>query len=141
MLKLFVVCVVLAVFVCLIVWFKKIHRRKRDRAETERKLQFALPEKNDEFVRARLHTVLNEHARANDTEIRALSKDYSFSYIKKLIALLKEKQISVADAIKIEEYASLLGAYSIKPEWTSNDLQTVNEVLSQIIKLSGKYAV
>ena len=110
-------------------------------AEQERKLQFALPDKNDEFVRVRLHSVLNEHARAIDTETRALSKEFSFVYIKKLLAVLKEAELSVADKIKMSDYLSLVGVYTVKPEWTGKDLQTVNELLSAVIKLSAKYAV
>ena len=62
-------------------------------------------------------------------------------YIKKLLAVLKEAELSVADKIKMNDYLSLVGVYTVKPEWTGKDLQTVNELLSAVIKLSAKYAV
>lgn len=120
---------------------KKIRKRKQTRAEMEKKIQFALPDKDNEFVKARLNTVLNKTARSNDTDIKARAKDYSFSYIKKLLVLLKSAKLAPADRIKTEEYASLISVYSVKDEWTGEDLQTVNEVLSCVIKLSAKYAV
>lgn len=120
---------------------KKIRERKQTRAEKEKQIQFTLPDKDNEFIKTRLNTVLNKTARSNDTDIKASAKEYSFSYIKKLLALLKSKTLSPADRIKTEEYASLISVYSLKDEWTGEDLQTVNEVLSCVIKLSAKYAV
>ena len=139
--QLFGLICILFLLVALINKVKKTAERKKERAERERRLQFALPEKNEEFIRARLDSVLNERVRKSDTEVRALSKEYSFSYIKKLIALLKEKRTSSADKIQIEEYAHLIGVYAVKEKWTGDDLGVVNEAFARVIKLSGKYAV
>ena len=133
--------VLLITVIVFIANYKKRKHYKKEFRQATKDLQFTLPEKGNEFIRARLHTVLNENSRANDTQIRAFAKDYSLGYIKKLIALLRTNELSPADRIKTEEYAKEISAYISKTEWTGNDLQTVNELFSAVIKLSGKYAV
>ena len=118
---------------------KRAENRRLDLAEKERKLQFTLPEKDNEYIRSRLNTVLKADQIKKGSETDA--KDFRFAYIKKLDKALKEKRLSPADRLKTEEYEGIIVVYEKKESWSCDEVETLGEVLSAVLKLSAKYVV
>lgn len=118
---------------------KKLALRRLERAENARKLQFTLPEKDNEYIRLRLNTVLNTNTVKEGTAVE--TKAFRTAYVKKLIGGLKEKSLTLADRLKVEEYESVIGVYTKKEAWYSDDVETISSVLSSVLKLSAKYSV
>ena len=117
---------------------EKIKNRRLEREEKKKVLQFTLPERDNEYIRTRLNTVLKKSE--NKTE-DFFCKEFRFTYIKKLISGLKERSLSPADRLKTEEYAGIISVYTEKENWSLNEMENLNEVLSALLKLSAKYAV
>ena len=118
---------------------KRIKNRRESRAKIERELKFTLPEKDNSFIRARLNTVLKQEEPEKLQETQ--TKDFQLSYAKQLLVKLKESKLSTADSLKTEEFSSLLALYANKEKYTPNDLRTLNDALSGLLKLSAKYCV
>ena len=119
---------------------EKIDKRKKERAKIERRLQFALPDKDNSFVRARLNTVLRLDERP-DFVMTALENDLSFSHARALLASLREAPLSTAERLETEEIAKMVALYLQKKDFTAQDAHTLNEAFARILKLSAKYAV
>ena len=119
---------------------EKIDKRKKERAKIERRLQFALPDKDNSFVRARLNTVLRLDERP-DFVMPALENDLSFSHARALLAKVREAPLSTAERLETEEIAKMVALYLQKKDFTAQDTRTLNEAFARILKLSAKYAV
>lgn len=119
---------------------EKIDKRKKERAKIERRLQFALPDKDNSFVRARLNTVLRLDERP-DFVMPALENDLSFSLARALLAKVREAPLSTAERLETEEIAKMVALYLQKKDFTAQDTRTLNEAFARILKLSAKYAV
>lgn len=116
---------------------ERITRRRAERRETERKLKFTLPERENSFVQARLNTALHADAeKLQEQEIEALPLSHTW----KLLASLREKQLTTADRLASAELAALLSLYKEKETWTNRDSQAVNDALAGVLKLSAKYS-
>lgn len=122
--------------------FDKIQERKRRRQNAARALQFTLPDKDNSFVRARLHGALcvEEDERADCPE-SGREKRLPLAHAKKLIAALRGAALSQADRLAFEETAKLIALYEHKSDWSEGDARIVNEALAALIKTSAKYAV
>ena len=117
---------------------EKIKKRRLQREEVRKNLQFTLPERDNEFIRTRLNTVLKDKEGKVDL---FFCNDFRFSYIKKLICGLKGRSLSPADRLKTEEYAGIIGAYAGKENWSLDEMENLNEILSAVLKLSAKYSL
>ncbi len=115
---------------------RKIVERKKLRAETERTLQFTLPERENSYIRARLNTELNT-ARSLEEEVEKVSLEYA----RNLIIKLKNASLSKAERLETEEIEALFSLYTKKETWTAGDARTVNELFGTLLKLSAKYAL
>jgi hypothetical protein len=117
--------------------------RRRLRAEAERRIQYTLPERDNTFVRARLHTALrsdnafNAYTGGENTQKRSVR----LAYAKTLLSKAKEAPLTVAERLQIEEMEKILALYYDKKEWTAEELRSVNELCSSLLKISAKYAV
>lgn len=122
---------------------EKRRQRKRDRAEVERKLQFLLPQKDNSFVRARLHTALNADMGASNSAIpeEDSGEKLRLEYAKKLLAKVWEAPLSTAERLTVEDMEKDFSAYMRKEKWTARDARKINELLSILLKLSAKYSV
>ena len=49
--------------------------------------------------------------------------------------------MTVAERLQIEEMEKILALYYDKKEWTAEELRSVNELCSSLLKISAKYAV
>lgn len=122
---------------------EKRRQRKRDRAEVERKLQFMLPQKDNSFIRARLHTALNADMGASNGLIAEEESEEKLrlEYAKKLLAKVWEAPLSAADRLTMESMEKDFSAFMRKEKWTASDARKINELLAVLLKLSAKYSV
>ena len=116
---------------------ERIARRKAERRETERKLKFTLPERDNSFVQARLNTALHHDVeKLQEQESQALPLSHAWN----LLSSLREKQLTTADRLASAELAALLSLYKEKEKWTNRESQAVNDALAGVLKLSAKYS-
>ena len=128
-------------FVTLFVWLcrKRAKTRRVCRMERMRQLQYALPDRENTYVRARLHTVLQPQER--DYKQLADGEPVRLSYAKKLLARVREAELSTAERLQAEDIGKVFALYMQKPRWDSADLRVVNDTFAALLKLSAKYAV
>lgn len=119
-----------------------LKKRKIQRQKTERKLQFTLPDKENAFVRARLNTVLSvSDERDDEWQGEEEKEHFTLSHARRLLIKLKEKKLSLADGLEVEEIAQMLKLYLKKETLTIGDIRAVNDTFACLLKLSAKYAV
>ena len=128
-------------FLTLFVWGcrKRMQARRARRAEITRRLQYSLPDRENSYVRARLNTVLqvpqHDYKKLGDGEPVRLA------YAKKLLARVREEELSAAERLQTEDIGKTFALYLQKPRWNNEDLRVVNDTFSALLKLSAKYAV
>ena len=123
---------------------KKIRReRKRRRQEIERRLCYTLPDRGNSYVRARLNTALQcrKMEEEADMDIPNDGKLIKLEYVTALMKALKSANLSRAEGVRVEELARAFSMYACKERWDGGDLNALNELCGQIIKLSAKYNV
>ena len=116
---------------------KAVSERKRRRLESVRKLCYALPDRENSFVRNRLQTALS----VPETEETGMKRQFDLGYARTLLSKVKSAPLSVAERLETDEINRLFGLYLKKDEWTASDYRAANEVLARLLKLSAKYAV
>ena len=108
--------------------------RKLEREKIERAACYTLPARENEFVRERLHTVLRE-VESDDGERLNLS----FSYARRALLRLQNEKLGLSERLETEELARLFALYKNKELFTVEDVTTLNEAFSRLMKLSAKY--
>ncbi len=103
-----------------------------------RRVEYALPDKDNGYVRARLSTVLRCDSTAEEEREE---NSVCLSYARELLAKLKSAPLTQAERLEIEGLEGVFSLYIHKPKWSANDLCAVNGACSRLIKLSAKYAV
>lgn len=117
----------------------KIAERKRRRTEKLRKLQYTLPDRDNTYVRDRLHTALQtpqENAKESSSE-----RPLNLRHANNLLAKVKAAPLTVAERLHIEEMSRFFALCMQKSSWDNEDVQSVNEALANLLKLSAKYNV
>lgn len=118
---------------------KKVRARKKKRKEL-RKITYTLPEKDNGYVRDRLHTALqiNEKECEDDpkTQIRL-----RLGYAKSLLEKLKSGTLTFVERAEVGELSRILSLYTEKEEWSRKEVQTVNDLFMRLLKLSAKYEI
>lgn len=115
----------------------KIKERKRRRAEIARRVQFALPDRNNSYVRERLQTALHVPTQEEKNEAQPLY----LGYATELLSKLKNAPLSVSERLRIEEMGAYLALCKQMPKWQEQEVKSVNEVLAQLLKMAAKYEV
>ena len=115
---------------------KRLQERRERRAEATRRLSYALPDRDNSYVKARLQTALNAPEEAG-----AEKYNFTLAHARKLLAKIKESPLTAVERLETEEMSRLLALYVQKERWTADDLRIANELFARILKLSGKYAV
>lgn len=114
-------------------------RRRQEKAENLRKMKFTLPDRDNEYLRARLNTVLKEKKDGDGVTRR--QADVHLDYAKRLLEGLKNTPISAVERLETEELGGALSMYFKKETLTEGDLSAVNEAFARLIKLSAKYEI
>lgn len=121
--------------------FVLIKRKKRMKKEERyRRLQFALPERDNTYIRARLNGALRCESVENDEGVKNGRKT-EFSYAKRLLAKLRAADLSATDRLQTDDLGGLLALYDKRERLSSSDLQAVNDCFALLLKLAAKYDV
>lgn len=118
---------------------KKIALRRIQRAEIKRQLKFTLPDRENDYVRARLHTAL--HTEREDFGTEKGNAGVRIHYARKMLAKIKESQLTPVERIDVEEMARILALYEVKEKWSTSDIKAMSEVFSRLLKLAAKYEI
>ncbi len=111
-------------------------RKREERVQAKRRLQFTLPDKDNTFLRDRLRTSLREETSTEEEGLRA-----RLGYAKGMLIRLKEKNLSPMERLDLEETATLLSLLSKKGKWTAEEQKGINETLARLLKLAAKYEI
>jgi hypothetical protein len=118
---------------------KRIASRRERRAEIRRRVQFTLPDRDNEYLKGRLQTALRVEKGdfiEEKGEVRA-----RMGYAKRMLAQIKEASLTPIERIDVEEMARLMAAYEQKEKWSATDVKTMSELFSRLLKLSAKYGI
>ena len=111
-------------------------KRKQLREKIERAVCYTLPARENEYVRNRLHTVLQEAVEEEEERLTL-----SFSYVSRVLVRLQNAKLSLTERLETEGLAKLLSQYKHKQSFTTEDVLSINEAFSKLMKLSAKYGV
>lgn len=109
--------------------------RKEERAKIARATCYTLPARENQFIRERLHTVLQEVADEEE------NLEISFTYVRRMLLQLRNATLSLTEKLEVEELSKLFALYTKKETFTSEDVNVVNEAFSRLLKLSAKHGV
>ncbi len=112
---------------------RAVQRRKSRRTQRCRELLYALPERENAYLRERLRSMQPER---EDSIAKVKS-----AYIRGQLVALKNSPLSPAERLEVEELLLSLRLYVEKPRWTKEDAETVNGIFARTLKLSAKYDV
>ena len=118
---------------------RKIKTKRKQKIQEKRALSFALPDKENAFIKERLHQVLSDVD--NLPEERKPQTAFEFLYARKLLWSLREKPLTVTERLELTETAAFFEASLRQTKWTVHDVRAVNDSFSRILKLCAKYAV
>ena len=133
----FAFCTVVALIHAMVALCKRKRREKLRLAEAERRLQFTLPQRENEYIRVRLQNELQvqeETAQTRQVRVR-------LGYARALLGKLRGAPLSVAERLQAEEMGKVLALYRGKENWTVEEVCGLNDLCAALLKLSAKYAV
>ncbi len=116
---------------------RKMRARKALRTEIGRKMQYALPQAGNGYIRARLNGSLScdEEARGkNAPKVR-------LEYAKTMLAKIKEAGLSPVERLELEELSGAVSLYGKMDKWSGADVKALNEIFARLLKLSAKYEI
>ena len=137
----FLMAIVYVLLTCVNIICSMLARRKKLQAAMFRKVQYTLPEKDNSYVRARLNVALKSqpcegsegmHGETIKEKVRA-------EYIKQLLARLQDSPLTKAERLELQENAKLFSVYIQKTDWSAEDIRTINDIFSYLLKLAAKY--
>ena len=123
---------------------EKIKARKARREEYKRRLQFVLPDRENAYLRDRLHTALKT------IEVSGERKEFStdkksvgvrLRYARRMVAKVKGAALSPIERLDVEEMSRTLLLMEQKGKWSNGEIKMINEIFSCLLKLSAKYEV
>ena len=114
-------------------------RRRKKGKTVHRELKFALPDRENTFVRSRLSTVLNrEFCEAEQKEEKLAIE---FSQALKMLDKISFAPLSMAEKIEVGQMQGDLRAFEEKKRFTAKEVSSINEQCARLLKLSAKYGV
>ena len=123
----FAICGVLAL--C-----RRLRAKKEQKAEEERALLYALPDRENEFVRDRLKTVLCKEEEGN-------CEGVDLAYARELLAKLYSAPVTTAEKLELSETGALFALCMRKETLTASEVRMLSDALGRLLKLSAKYAL
>ena len=116
-------------------WKKRAFERKILKNEEKRKVEFALPERENSFIRARLNVLRVEEVKEN------LRFPLCFSYVDGMLKSLSACPLIFSEKIELQNMQELLQTLINKDFFTSNEVKKLNDTFNRLLKLSAKYDV
>ena len=129
---------------------EQVERRKKTRAKIERKLHYTLPDKENTYIRERLHTALDCEEKTPDTwdeegdflpEGGEKNDVLRLEYVRNLLNELQKAPLTKTERLETEEMKKTFSCYLKKNKWTSGDVRAVNDLFSCLLKMAAKYSV
>ncbi len=118
---------------------ERARARKKARAEKSRQLEYTLPQKENTFIRERLHTTLREEENSQTTFGEEI--EFRFAYANALLNKIRAQTLSVAERLETNELAKVLALYKEKGTYVNEDVRLLGETFSRVLKLAAKYGV
>ena len=120
---------------------KRIKERRAQRQTIERKNRYILPDKDNEFVKMRLNTVLRTVKEEDEkTQENLEETSVRLEYARRLMHALCNEPLGAVERLEMTELSAVLSLYLKKDKWNATELKRLNEVFARILKLAGKYA-
>ncbi len=116
-------------------------RAKARRKKRYRKIEYALPARNNSYIRDRLQTALQTPNRTDDGVYRSEETGLRFGFAQNLVKGLQVEPLTAVERAEVEEMSKILSVCSKKEEWSRGELCVVNDVFMRLLKLSAKYAI
>lgn len=134
------------VFVALIIALVRYRARRKKQLYLSAKNADCLPEKDNTYVRARLHTVLrteNDGALADERKSVPYENRGSvrLGYARRLLAKVQDAPLSPAERLETETLAQSFARYAVCDQWDAEQLRDVNGLFARLMKLAAKYSV
>ncbi len=115
---------------------ERVAKRKKMQAETAKRVEYALPQRENAYIRARLQDGLRVENEVKTTQVRA-----RLGYVRALLGKVKSAPLSIAERLQAEEMEKILSLYRGKTVWTVEELRGMNDMCAALLKLSAKYTV
>lgn len=128
------------VCVCVHAVKKKKRLAKKRKEEMERDRAFTLPDRENEFIKERLKNHLKPQ-KEGQKEYKFSECVPSFDYTRGILSKLKAAPLSVADRLQTQGISRDVTHFAFQEKLSPEDVRVLNERLSDMIKLSAKYAV
>lgn len=136
-----VLCLLITACLCGLTYEENNSFSQKPPKKKGRDLEYALPQKDNEYIRSRLNTVLRASEEVSCERDEGYKETVRLSYARKLLARVKQAPLSVAERLETEEIGRAFALYLAKEEWNASDYRTVNGLFSVLLKLSAKYSV
>ncbi|MBR2320926.1 MAG: hypothetical protein IKA57_02180 [Clostridia bacterium] len=130
-------CVGLWLLFALLSAYRRKGEEKRRRAEVERRLQYTLPQKDNEYIRERLQNGL----KVEEMDVEMKKIHVRLGYARVLLGKVKAAPLTIAERLQTDEMMKVFTLYQGKEEWSVEEVRSLNELCAQLLKLSAKYAV
>ncbi len=127
---------ILAVLIAGVAWLRYRKRKKRAREKYRREIEYALPDRENTFVRDRLQTAL----RVPPKEEYRVETDFCFTHAQTLAVRIGESaRATQIEKLELEETLRMIESYENKTRFSASDVRRINDAFNRILKLSAKY--
>ena len=117
----------------------RLLKKRRHDFSWERQVEFALPDRENTYVRSRLATVLNtESVEAQECEE---TLPITFTHAQSLLHSLWFAPLSQAERLEMQTLESDLKKYGERTRFNSKDVRKLNDLFARLLKLSAKHGV
>ncbi len=129
----------------IIAFARRLARRKKRLILNGKSSSGLLPERNNSYVRARLHTALRaEEERGSNVRKNVPYENRGtvrLGYARRLLAGVQDAPLSPAERLETDALARSFAEYALCESWSTEQLRAVNELFARLLKLAAKYSV
>ncbi len=119
---------------------KKREEKKRAREKMLRRIEYALPDGENTFIRDRLHTALQVKGQEGEEEVFYREQiGLRLGYASEAAERVKEGALSVIERAEVDEMCKALAVYARKDGLTEGEIKALNEIFARLLKLCAKY--
>ncbi|MBR2341000.1 MAG: hypothetical protein IKA72_01145 [Clostridia bacterium] len=140
---LFCLSLVLTGVLCAMALFKYRKMRIERFKKATREFSFALPDRENTFIRERLRGELQSETEKKPQPNAVLMKDLDvrLDYTRKTVAKLKALQLTPADRLEVNRISKTVTFYALKNALSPSETRSLNDCFARLLKLTAKYAV
>ncbi len=136
------ICFLLFLMIALAAFTKRKRKEleEKRKAEIERDATFTLPDRENEFIKERLKNHLKPQ-KEGQKEYKFSECVPSFDYTRSILSKLKAAPLSVSDRLQAQNISHDVTHFAFQERLSPEDIRVLNDRLSDMIKLSAKYAI